>query len=171
MSRRANQVETPGRVAAMPLRLRTTTPSIRSARCMPRCAPAGYRRRRMRRVTAWNTPCASPSSATARSSPRRADLFEPRRAGPGSRSLSRRRGCGASALHAAAFQQGHGRRRCRPPDRHPLRRQPDHRRRKRGAVSATARSGRRGPAWIEKFYGFLAVKLMTADIPPCDVPS
>ena len=76
-----------------------------------------------------------------------------------------------TALHAAAFQQGHGRRRCRPPDRHPLRRQPDHRRRKRAAVSATARSGRRGPAWIEKFYGFLAVKLMTADIPPCDVPS
>jgi hypothetical protein len=41
-------------------------PVIRLARCMPRCAPVGCRHRKTRRVTAWNIPCASPSSAMAR---------------------------------------------------------------------------------------------------------
>ena len=45
---------------------RTSTPLTRSVTCLPRCAPAGCRHRKTRRTTAWNTPSASPLSATAR---------------------------------------------------------------------------------------------------------
>ena len=40
---------------------------MRSANYTPRCAPAGCRRPRARRATAWNTPSVLRSSATARS--------------------------------------------------------------------------------------------------------
>ena len=43
----------------------TTARSLRSGTCSPHFALAGCRRRRRRRITAWNTPSASRSSATA----------------------------------------------------------------------------------------------------------
>ena len=51
------------------------------------CAPVGCRHQRIRRVTAWNIPCASPSSATAKSSPRRASPIQ---------AMMRRQGCATS---------------------------------------------------------------------------
>jgi hypothetical protein len=57
--------------------------------------------------------------------------------------LSRRHRRGPQALHAAAFQQGHGWRHRRSPHSHPLRRRSHERYRPRRALTAHSRQGRK----------------------------